>query len=42
MDTTAVTTFLSGDATTAVTAVAGAALVLVVGIKVWRYLRGAA
>lgn len=42
MDTTAVTTFISGDATTAVAAVAAAALILVVGIKVWKYLRSAA
>lgn len=42
MDTTAITTFIQGDATAAVTAVAGAALILVVGLKVWRYLRSAA
>jgi hypothetical protein len=41
MDTTAVTTFLSGDATTAITAVAGAALIMVAGLKIWKRLRSA-
>ena len=39
MDVTAVTTFLSGDLTTAITTVATAALIVIVGLKGWRYLR---
>lgn len=42
MDVTDVVTFISTDATTAVATIAGAALVLVVGLKVWKRLRGAA
>ncbi|MAY38655.1 MULTISPECIES: major capsid protein [Spongiibacter] len=42
MDMTAVTDFITGDATTAVATVGGAALVLIIGLKVWRYLRSAA
>jgi len=42
MDVTAVVTFITGDATTAIASIAGAALVLVVGLKVWKRLRGAA
>lgn len=41
MDVTAVTTFLSGDATTAIATIGGAVLLLVVGMKVWKRLRGA-
>lgn len=41
MDVTAVETFLETTATGAVATVAAAALILVVGIKVWKRLRSA-
>lgn len=41
MDTTAAVTAIT-DGNTAIAAIAGAALIAVIGLKVWKRLRGAA